>query len=256
MGDINERTFDGTSNYHGMQLAVNRRMSAGLQFGASYTWSKSLGVSNADFGGVSMYFPVRDWNYGPLGYDIRHMMSFNYNYEVPNLGKKYNNKFLGAITDYWQISGITTFMTGTPFTPGFSTSDGQNITGSQEGARITVVGDPFLPDSERSFARNFKTEAFARTPQRSFGNAGVNIMRNPSWSNWDMSFSKRIPLRSEQRYFQLRGEFYNIWNHSQFNGYDTTARFNPAGQQINANFGATTGTRDPRKVQLSLRFMW
>ncbi len=256
MGDINERTFDGTSNYHGMQLAVNRRMSAGLQFGASYTWSKSLGVSNADFGGVSMYFPVRGWNYGPLGYDIRHMFSFNYNYEVPNLGKKYDNKFLGAITDYWQISGITTFMTGTPFTPGFNTSDGQNITGSQEGARITVIGDPFLPDSERSFSRNFKTEAFARTPQRSFGNAGVNIMRNPSWSNWDMSFSKRIPLKSEQRYFQLRGEFYNIWNHSQFNGYDTTARFNPAGQQINANFGATTGTRDPRKVQLSLRFMW
>lgn len=256
MGDINERTFDGTSNYHGMQLAVNRRMSAGLQFGVSYTWSKSLGVSNADFGGVSMYFPVRHWNYGPLGYDIRHMASFNYNYDVPNLGKKFNNKILGAITDNWQISGITTFQTGTPFTPGFSTSDGQNITGSQEGARITVVGDPYLADSERSFFRNFKTEAFARTPQRSFGNAGVGIMRNPSWSNWDMSFSKRVPLWNEQRYFQFRGEFYNIWNHSQFSSYDTGARFNPAGQQINANFGATNGTRDPRKVQLSLRFMF
>jgi len=49
---------------------------------------------------------------------------------------------------------------------------------------------------------------------------------------------------------------YNIWNHTQFSSYDTTARFNPAGQQINANFGAFTGTRDPRKVQLSLRFMF
>jgi hypothetical protein len=81
-------------------------------------------------------------------------------------------------------------------------------------------------------------------------------MRNPSWSNWDMSFSKRVPLWNEQRYFQLRGEFYNIWNHSQFNGYDTTARFDPTGKQINANFGAVTGTRDPRKIQLSLRFMF
>ncbi|MBL0156493.1 MAG: TonB-dependent receptor [Bryobacterales bacterium] len=256
MSSINERTFDGTSNYHGMQLAVNRRLSRGLQYGTSYTLSKSLGVSNADFGGVSMYFPTRSWNYGPLGYDIRHMISFNYNYEVPGLGKKFDKKLLGIVTDNWQISGITTFMTGTPFTPGFSTSDGQNITGSQEGARITILGDPNLPGDERSFFRNFKTEVFARTPQRSFGNAGVNIMRNPTWSNWDMSFSKRIPLKSEQRFFQLRGEFYNIWNHSQFISYDTTARFNPAGQQINANFGATTGTRDPRKVQLSLRFMF
>jgi hypothetical protein len=256
MGDINMRTFDGTSNYHGMQMSINRRMTNGLQFGVSYTWSKSLGVSNADFGGLSYYFPARDWNYGPLGYDLRHMAVFNYNYEVPNLGKRLDNKFLGIITDNWQISGITQFMTGTPFTPGFGTVDAQNITGSQEGARITVVGDPFLPASERNFFRNFKTEAFARTPQRSFGNAGVGIMRNPSWSNWDMSFSKRIPMGSEQRYFQLRAEFYNIWNHTQFSGYDTGARFDAAGKQVNANFGAFSNTRDPRKAQMSLRFMF
>jgi len=84
----------------------------------------------------------------------------------------------------------------------------------------------------------------------------VNIMRNPTWSNWDMSFSKRIPLKSEQRFFQLRGEFYNIWNHTQFNGYNTTARFDATGKQINAAFGQLSGTRDPRKVQLSLRFMF
>jgi hypothetical protein len=154
------------------------------------------------------------------------------------------------------LSGITTFMTGTPFTPGFSTSDGQDITGSQEGARIIVNGDPNLPKSQRTFFKNFNTGAFARPPLRSFGNAGNGILRNPAWNNWDISVSRRIPWKGEERYFQLRGEFYNIWNHTQFNGYDTTARFNPAGEQINANFGALTGTRDPRKVQLSLRLMF
>jgi hypothetical protein len=121
MSTINMRTFDGTSNYHGMQMSVNRRMTNGLQFGVSYTFAKSLGVSNADFGGLSYYFPWRRGNYGPLGYDIRHMAVINYNYEVPNLGQRLNNKFLGIITDNWQISGITQFMSGTPFTPGFST---------------------------------------------------------------------------------------------------------------------------------------
>jgi hypothetical protein len=256
MGSISMRTFDATSNYHGMQMAVNRRMSHGLQYGLSYTYSKALGVTNADFDTVSYYFNPRQRNYGPLGYDIRHMLMFNYNYEVPGLGKHFNNKILGIVTDNWQISGITTWMTGTPFLPGFSTSDGQNITGSQEGANITMLGDPNLPGDQRTFFRNFATEMFARTPQRSFGNGSQRFMRNPTWSNWDMSFSKRIPLGSEQRFFQLRGELYNIWNHAEFNGYDTGARFNPAGQQINANFGAFTGTRDPRKAQLSLRFMW
>jgi hypothetical protein len=68
--------------------------------------------------------------------------------------------------------------------------------------------------------------------------------------------SKRIPWKGEERYFQLRGEFYNAWNHPQFNSYDAGARFNPAGQQVNANFGALNGTRDPRKIQLSLRLMF
>ena len=256
MGTINMRTFDGTSNYHGLQVAANRRMTKGLQYGMSYTWAKTLGVSNADFGGVSVYFPVRKQNYGPLGYDIRHMLVLNYTWELPALGKKLDNKILGAVTDNWQLSGITTFMTGTPFTPGFSTSDGQDITGSQEGARITLIGDPNLPKSQRTFFKNFNTDAFARTPQRDFGNAGNGILRNPAWNNWDISVSRRIPWKGEERYFQFRGEFYNAWNHTQFSGYDTGARFNPQGQQINANFGALTGTRDPRKIQLSLRLMF
>ncbi|MEK7750582.1 MAG: hypothetical protein AAB654_01605, partial [Acidobacteriota bacterium] len=235
---------------------ANRRMTRGLQYGLSYTWAKSLGVSDGDFGGLSFYFPARSRNYGPLSYDIRHMLVINYAWDVPGLGKKLGNKFLGLVTDSWQLSGITMFMTGTPFRPGFSTSDGQNITGSQEGAVITVVGDPKLPKNQRTFFKNFNTDAFARTPLRSFGNAGVGIMRNPSVSNWDLSVSKRIPWKGEERYFQLRGEFYNVWNQTVFSSYDTGARFNPDGQQINANFGAFTGTRDPRKIQLSLRLMF
>jgi hypothetical protein len=256
LGNINMRTFDGTSNYHGLQVSANRRMSNGLQYGLAYTWAKSLGVAAADFGGVSYYFPMRKQNYGPLSYDIRHMLVFNYNWDLPKLGKKLGNRVVGAVTDNWQLSGITTFMTGTPVSPGFSTSDGQDITGSTESARIVVVGDPNLPKSQRTFSRNFNTEAFARPAKYSFGNSGIGILRNPAWNNWDISVSKRIPWQGEERYFQLRGEFYNAWNHAQFNAYDSTARFNPAGQQINSNFGALTGTRDPRKIQLSLRLMF
>jgi hypothetical protein len=130
-----------------------------------------------------------------------------------------------------------------------------DLTGSAEGSRITVLGDPRLAKSERTFFRNFKTEMFARTPVRDFGNAGIGLLRGPGVNNWDLSVNKRIPV-TEGRSFQLRGEFYNAFNHTQFSGIDTGARFDPSGKQINANFGTYNGARDPRRIQLSLRFMF
>jgi hypothetical protein len=257
LGNINVRGFGATSNYHSLQVSVNRRMSRGMQYGLAYTWSKALGVAPNDFDGVSSYFPMREWNYGPLTYDVPHMLVLNYTWNLPNPVGRLNRKALNVVFANWQVAGITSFLSGTPFTPGFSTSDGQDITGSSEGARIVVTGDPRLPKSERTFDRNFITEVFARPGLRDWGNAGTRILRGPGVNNWDMSVSKRIPFgEGDERYFQLRGEFFNAWNHTQFSGMDTTARFNPAGQQINTNFGRYTGARDARKVQLSLRFMF
>ena len=251
--DINYRNNGVNSNYNSFQLSANRRFTRGLQFGVAYTWSRTMGVADGDTSGLSPYFDWSSRNYGPAGFDRRHVFVANYIYEIPNLGKRFNNKPLGWVTDNWQISGITSFISGSPFTPGFSTTDGQDITGSSEGARVNIIGDTYLPKEERSFGRNFNTAAFARPALRDFGNAGVNSMYGPGVNNWDISVSKRFPLFSEARYIQFRGEFFNVWNHTQFSGMDTTARFNPAGQQVNLNFGAFTGARDPRLIQLSLR---
>ena len=254
LSTINVRGFGATSNYNSLQVTANRRMSAGLQFGASYTFSKVLGVGAGDFDGVSPYFPMRQRNYGLLGYDIPHVLTINYAWNIPSPAR--NNPIIHRVLGDWQVSGITSFLSGTPFTPGFSTSDSIDLTGSSEGSRITVLGDPRLSQSERNFYRNFKTETFARTPVRDFGNAGIGLLRGPGINNWDVSVSKRLPVSGEERYFQFRAEFYNAFNHTQFSGIDSGARFNPAGQQINANFGTYSGARDPRRIQLSLRFMF
>ena len=263
LGNINVRGFGATSNYHSLQLAANRRMTRGIQYGVSYTFSKTLGVTAGDFDTVSSYFPTRKWNYGPLSYDMSHVLTINYTWVLPKPGKRLRGRdetlgrLVGIFLDNWQISGINTFATGTPFTPGFSTTDGADITGSGEGARIVVTGSPKLDKSERTFARNFNTGVFARPARGTFGNAGVGILRNPGINNWDLSVSKRVPVGAgEQRYFQFRAEFFNAWNHTQFSGYDTTARFDPSGNQTNSNFGALTGAREPRRIQFSLRFMF
>lgn len=256
MGDIEVTGFGSSSNYNSLQVSVNRRMSRGLQYGVAYTFSKALGTGSADMDSVSAYFPARAWNYGPLSYDITHVLVFNYIWDLPNIGKRIDNRIISKVMADWQLAGMTSFQSGTPFTPTFSMQKSTDFTGSSESARIAVVGDPVLSKSEKSFGRNFNTDAFAPPAKGTFGNAGVGILRGPGINNWDVSLSKRIPLGNERRYLQLRAEAFNVFNHTQFSKLDTKAKFQANGTQYNNAFGSYSAARDPRKMQLSLRLMF
>jgi hypothetical protein len=76
----------------------------------------------------------------------------------------------------------------------------------------------------------------------------------PGLNNWDLTFLKRIPLGSEQRSLQFRCEMYNAFNHTQYLGVDSAARFDVAGNQVNQRFGQVTSTRLPRIMQFGLHF--
>ncbi len=251
--DINLQEFSATSNYNSLQVSANRRYTRGFQFGLAYTFSKTLGIVGTDYSAISPYFSPRQRNYGPLAWHRPHVFVLNYIWDLPKLGARVGSKPLGWFLDHWQLSGMTMFMTGAPFTPGFSTTDGQDITGSTEGARITVVGNPRLKKSEKTFYRNFNTDVFRRTPLRDFGNSGLNYLHGPGTNNWDIAISKRVPLYSEERFIQFRTEMFNAWNHTQFSGLDSGFRFDPQGVNQNPNTGAFTSARDARIIQLSLK---
>ncbi|MEK7404427.1 MAG: carboxypeptidase regulatory-like domain-containing protein [Acidobacteriota bacterium] len=255
-GDLNVNEHAGSSNYNSLQLAVNRRFTHGLQFGLAYTFAKVLGVAESDTSSVSPYFAPRQRNYGPLGFDRSQTFVVNYLYDLPRVGARIGWKPAGWVLDNWQVAGITSFISGAPFTPGFSTVDGADITGSSEGSRITVIGNPRLAKSERDFYRNFRTDVFERTPVRGFGNAGVGILRGPGTNNWDINVSKRVPLFSEERFLRFRAEFFNAFNHTQFSGLYTGARFDAAGRQVDPNFGVYSADRGPRHIQLSLKLVF
>ncbi len=252
-GDINLRQNVMSSNYNSLQVSANRRLARGFQYGVAYTWSKALGVTDTDTSSISPYHSARARNYGPLGFDRAHVFVVNYIYDLPKIGSRLGFAPAKWILDDWQISGITSFISGSPFTPGYSLVDGQDITGSSEGARIMVVGNGRLKKSEKDFFRNFNVGAFARPPLRSFGDAGVNILHGPGVNNWDISISKLIPLGAETRYLQFRTEMFNAWNHTQFSGLFTGLRFDAAGNQVDPNVGAFSGARDPRTIQFSLK---
>jgi hypothetical protein len=152
------------------------------------------------------------------------------------------------------MSGVTTFASGTPNGIGLSTTDNADLVGGGDGVRVVVTDTVPLPRGERTFDRYFNTSAVARPARGSFGNAAPTLFRGPGVNNWDMTFMKLIPVGSEQRFFRLRAEMYNIFNHTQFSGVDTTARFDPAGNQVNSRFGQLISARPPRIMQMSLSF--
>jgi hypothetical protein len=242
-----------TSNYHSLQVQANRRFSRGLQFGAAWTWSKAMDFTDGDTGTVARFVPIRVWNYGKAGFDRTHNLVINWVYDLPKVSGQWNNLFSRQVLDNWQLSGIASFVSGAPSGIGFSTVDGADITGGGDGARVVVTGKATLPRGDRSFYRFFNTSVFARPAVGTIGNAPKDVIRGPGINNWDISIFKNFPVR-EGMNFQFRLEMYNAFNHAQFSGLDTTARFDVQGNQVNSRFGQIISDRDPRRMQASLRF--
>jgi hypothetical protein len=245
-GDINAYEMGGSSAYHAFQ--ANSRYAIGRgSITAAYTFSKVTGVASNWDSAVSPFFSPIERHYGVLNYDRTHVLTFSYNYALPKPGSHFHQPWLGIVTDHWEVSGVTRILSGAPFTPGLTTVDGANFTGTpSEGARPDVVNPTADPINR-----------FGRPAARTFGNTGQNVLRGPGVNNWDISIYRRIPLRRDgAKYLQLRFESYNTLNHTQFSAVSTAAKFDAQGNQVDPLFLTPTSARAPRRVQLALRLAW
>jgi len=251
-GTIAVYQAEATSNYNALQLQITRRAAKGLFVGAAYTWSKSL--STAQSGGTNDNSFVRpdqytkEAYYGPSSFDRRQVLAVNYVYSTPKL--PFGNSFTRLITDNWQLSGVTTYETGPPFTPGFSVlgAGSQNMTGSlTEGARIGIVQgcNPYTGLSD-PFNRLNPACFFAPMPGSLGLESGINYLNGPGVGNWDISIEKIFPIKERVR-LQLRLDAFNAFNHTNFTGYNAGLSFNS--YPINAN-GVVTG--EPSLVATTL----
>lgn len=251
--DINIIEPGGSSNYHSMQVTARRRFSRDLSFGVAWTWSKSMDFVDAETEVIRpSIVDTRQWNYGLASFDRTHVVKINWQYGVPRAGV--GNALLRGVLHNWQLSAITTFQSGAPLGVGFSQVVATDITGTpSQGPRIVVTGNPVLPKSERTFERNFRTDVFQLPQRGTFGNAAKTLIRGPGINDWDLAIFKNFPIYESIK-AQLRCEMYNAFNHTQFTGIDTTARFDAQGRQVNAQFGQFTSAAAARFIQVALRF--
>lgn len=234
------------TTYNSLQASVRFTGWRGLTAGMSYTYSHCLDFTDGDVGGTINNAYNVGAEYGNCGFDIRHDFIFNYTYNLPFFSSDTGAK--GKLLGGWELSGITSFFTGRPFSVGFSGDPAHCGCG---GYRANVIGNP--NSGLRNAAQWFNPAAFAAIPDGEFGNGGRDIVYGASINNWDMSLFKNFrgipfPGSKEGATIQIRAEFFNAFNHTQFNGYQTT--FGTPG------FGAPNSTRDPREVQLGAKFMF
>ena len=272
-GDITLRQFGGTSNYNSLQVSVNRRFSSQFFFQLSYTYSKALGTTSGDDDYIRIDANTRKANYAPLTFDRRQNLAVNYVWDLPNASKMFGHKrAVGLLLDGWQISGITRLSTGAPRSVGYSIPGigNQNLTGSYtEGTRVTATGISPNTGTDSPYNR-INPAAFGLPYVGSRGlDIGQNYLTDPGVNNWDISLQKEFSIKERQR-LQFRVDAFNAFNHTQFSGLNSTLNFTSLtnatvtnlpfkadGTVNNINgFGTVSGARDPRFIQLLVRFQF
>ena len=240
------------SNYNSLQALFEKRFSHGLQFQASYTWSKTMDNASSFEDALNPF----NFNatYGLSKYDARHRFVFNFVWDLPV--PKYSG-FKGKLLDGWEMSGIETLQTGFPIRI-TSQADNELLDST---FNFEAPGEPNLvaPFHTQDIRKNgglaFNPALFDNNiqsasdptgvPLGTIGNAPRAICCGPGIYNTDMSFSKSTPF-GERLSMEFRGDIFNIWNHAQFTSVD--------GNIGDTTFGQVLHVRDPRLVQFALKF--
>jgi outer membrane receptor protein involved in Fe transport len=264
-GSVGEIASISNSGYNALEASLRKRFSHGLSFLASYTWSHSIDdVSSFNITGSASQ-PVAGENdlaqnpfdlaaeRGNSMFDARQRLVLSYQWSLPFL--QHSSHWYGKVLGNWQLNGIFTAMSGTPFTV-FDSNDvslqGQapEISGFSSN-RPNLIGD--ANSGPRTAAQWFNVGAFQRitqdpnSPVEQFGDEGRNAVQGPGYVNWDLSALKDIRL-TESKELQFRGELFNGLNHTNFRL--------PVSDIESQTFGQVQSDVSPRVIQVALKFLF
>ena len=281
---------DAYSHYHSLQTTLSRRWGAGY-FQAAYTFSRSTDATSSGNTALNTAFndeSTLDASRGLSDFDRTHRFVVSYRYELPIYKDATGAK--GALLKGWEVSGITVFQSGTPFsvtdsgagtsflgpglaapTLGATLASGASINQGTTKGDIHDRIDGYLNIENFTSAPLIDPAACANDGNfctTDFGNLGRNIYRGPFQQNWDFSLLKNFRI-NERQSLRFTAEFFNIWNHANFanpaiNDVETTFCGTPGVGGCSASgrlsqdltpFGkifSTVGT--PRLIQFSLRW--
>jgi hypothetical protein len=206
------------SSYNAFQLAARRNVGQ-FQLNVAYTWSHSIDDSSDRYDGSFVNSYDLAANRASSSFDIRHMLNVGYVWEMPFFKSGgLTRLFLGG----WELSGITSWQTGTPFSVINTGGIGDNAgvgNGVGTGSYADVVSNPYSNTPNTPLAQYgplvANPAAYVEPAALTFGNSGRNSLRNPGYTNWNMSLFKNIKM-NERFALQFRAEAFNVFNHTEW----------------------------------------
>ena len=259
---LSETDFSGNSEYDALQATLRKQFSHGLTFQFSYTYAKGLSDTT-----LVNDLTLRSLDKARTSFDRTHRLSVSYNYDLPT---PIQNGIAGTMLKGWSLSGVTTVQTGTPLT--LTDSAGGSVYGRAGTSTITLcpgVALGNLATSGRDQSRlgqsgspsawfNAGSSIICPPPAigsdtpaaTGYGNTGQSIIDGPGQFNWDLALGKATKVGGlrEDAQLQFRVEFYNAFNHPQFN--------NP-GTSLGSTFGViTSASVAPRLIQFGLKYLF
>jgi hypothetical protein len=285
-GAIDLLTNGGRYRYNSLQAEIRRRFTQGLSFQANYTFQKILTDVQSD--GQARFDPYLDINNLPLengraDYDRTHTININAIYELPfGKGKPFLNSggLMNAIFGGWQVTSIVNISSGAPISikdingtlnriarsnrqtafSNLTTAQIKALIGIRKVNGIIYFIDPAVigpngsatnSNLEGTAASAFPGQVFFRNQPGQTGNLPRGFINGPMYINWDGGIIKNIAFNERMR-LQLRGEAFNVLNHTNFFIADNSAIFDVE----STSFGqiAPTSTFSPRIMQFAVRF--
>jgi hypothetical protein len=247
----------GSQNFEQLQFEATKRFSGGSMFQMQYAWTRSLDDVDSSGGPEIPEYPGLD--YGNSSGIRRHSLVAHYVYQVPvGRGKAYfsgMNRAVDAILGGWQVSGITTYQSGAPFSVTFAVPNGYT---GWLGGRASVVAGADLYANQASGhnivqgVQWFNPAAFVAPQPWTWGNASRNMLFGPGTYNWDASMAKNFSL-TERIKLQMRGDFLNVLNHFNLGNPSAVIADTRDGGPANSVSGKITGGSGSRVIQIGAR---
>jgi hypothetical protein len=222
---------DSTMNYHALQAYVSKR-AGNLFMTASYTFSKSLGDSNAEGDNPEDYLN-RHFNYGPTSFDRRHVFIMTYVWSLPRLQSW--NPALRQVLGSWMLNGIVRLQSGQYYSITGSTAEGTR--------RADYIGGALYP-SRQGPNGWFNTADFTAAPVGRLGDSGTGMVEGPPLRVFNLSLAKNFHYK-ERVNLKFQTDFFNAFNIANFSGLGTTV--------TSGGFGTLSSAYPPRQIQMSLK---
>lgn len=239
------------SNYNSLQITMNRKFSHGLTLLGSYVWSKYLDIFSFEGEGSTGPRIPYDFgaDYGPSDNDVPHHFVVSYIWQLPKA--KSLHGFAGQVVNGWQINGITTFNSGTPFSCKSGEDRSLTAIGSDNCDFVPGVSptEPSGRPTSEVITAYFNPAAFQQPAPGTFGDVSRNHLRGPGIKNFDFAIFKDFPISERLGKIQFRNEYFNFFNNVNFYNPNNYLTSGPA-------FGTITGARDPRFIQFAFKWIF